>query len=99
MSGRLDGKVAVVSGSTRGIGLAVARAFLAEGARVVVNSRDRHAVEAVAHELGENAIGVDADVATEEGSVALTRAALEAHHRIDVLVNNAGMSMARDSLE
>ena len=96
---RLAGKVAVVSGSSRGIGFAVARAFAAEGALVVVNSRGREATGEAARALGEGAIGVAADVATEAGATGLIAGALEAHGRIDVLVNNAGMSMARDSLE
>lgn len=99
VSGRLDGKVAAVTGSSRGIGLAVARAFVAEGALVVVNSRNRPAAEEVARGLGHNAVGVKADVATETGASTLIEAALEAHGRIDILVNNAGMTMARDSLE
>lgn len=99
MSGRLDGKVAAVTGSSRGIGLAVARAFVTEGALVVVNSRNRSAAEAVARGLGHNAVCVEADVATETGASSLIEATLEAHGRIDILVNNAGMTMARDSLE
>jgi NAD(P)-dependent dehydrogenase (short-subunit alcohol dehydrogenase family) len=96
---RLAGKVAVVSGSSRGIGLAVARAFAAEGALLVVNSRSREAADEAARALGGKAVGVAADVATDAGAAALIAGALEAHGRIDVLVNNAGMSMARDSLE
>src|SRR5207237_2291983 len=67
---RLSGKVAVITGSSRGIGLAVARAFLSEGAQVVVNSRDPERAEAVAAKLGENATGIAADVATASGAVA-----------------------------
>jgi NAD(P)-dependent dehydrogenase (short-subunit alcohol dehydrogenase family) len=89
----------VISGSSRGIGFAVARAFAAEGALVVVNSRTRKAADEAAGELGEKAVGVEADVATQEGCAALIAGALKAHGRIDVLVNNAGMSMARGSLE
>jgi NAD(P)-dependent dehydrogenase (short-subunit alcohol dehydrogenase family) len=99
MRGRLEEKVAVITGSSRGIGLAVARAYVAEGARVVINSRDRRAAEAVARDLGENAVGVAADVATEAGAAGLIAAALKAHGRIDVLVNNAGATLAKDSLE
>ena len=99
MSGRLAEKVAVISGSSRGIGLAVAQAFSAEGALVVVNSRRREAAEEAARGLGDKAIGIAADVATEAGAAALIAGALEVHGRIDVLVNNAGMSMARDTLE
>ena len=96
---RLKDKVAVITGSSRGIGLAVARAFAAEGAQVVVNSRDQAAADAAARELGENAIGIAADVATEAGSAGLIKGALEAHGRVDVLVNNAGTSIARDTID
>ena len=89
----------MISGSSRGIGFAVARAFATEGALVVLNSRHREAADEAAHALGEGALGVAADVATEAGAGALIAGCLEAHGRIDVLVNNAGMSMARDSLE
>jgi NAD(P)-dependent dehydrogenase (short-subunit alcohol dehydrogenase family) len=89
----------VISGSSRGIGFAVARAFAEEGALVVVNSRHREAAGEAARALGEGALGIAADVATEAGAAALIAGCLEAHGRVDVLVNNAGMSMARDSLE
>src|SRR5207253_5386175 len=85
LSGRLDGRVAAITGSSRGIGLAVARAFLAESARVVVNSRDPAVAEKVADELGAGAVGVGADVTTEAGAEALVMAALEAFGRLDVL--------------
>ena len=62
VSGRLEGKVAAVTGSSRGIGLAVASALVAEGALVVVNSRNRAAAEKVARSLGHHAVGVKADV-------------------------------------
>ena len=89
----------MISGSSRGIGFAVARAFAEEGALVVVNSRHREAAGEAARALGEGALGIAADVATEAGAAALIAGCLEAHGRVDVLVNNAGMSMARDSLE
>jgi NAD(P)-dependent dehydrogenase (short-subunit alcohol dehydrogenase family) len=99
MSGRLQGKTAVISGSSRGIGLAVARAYLAEGARVAVNSRDPAVADRVAEELGPDAVGIGADVSTEAGAKALISGALEAFGRLDVLVNNAGMSAAVPTLE
>jgi len=97
VSGRLAGRVAAISGSSRGIGRAVATAFLAEGAEVVVNSRDQAVADQVARELGAGAVGVGADVATEAGAAALVSAAVEAFGRLDVLVNNAGLAAAGDT--
>lgn len=99
MSGKLEGRVAAVSGSSRGIGLAVARAFLAEGARVAVNSRDAAVADRVAEELGAGAVGIGADVSTEAGAKTLVGGTIEAFGRIDVLVNNAGMSAAANTLD
>ena len=86
----LDGKVALVTGSSSGIGEAVARSLAAEGARVVVNStRSVEAGERVAGELPD-ATYVQADVADEAAARRLVDAAVERYGRLDVLVNNAG---------
>ena len=86
----LDGKVAIVTGSSSGIGEAIARLFAAEGAKVVVNSaRSVAAGEAIAADLPE-AIYVRADVAREDQAKALVQATLDRWGRLDVLVNNAG---------
>jgi len=88
--GAFDGKVALVTGSTSGIGEAIARAFSAAGATVVVNSRSSaEAGRRLAAELGA-ASYVQADVAVEADVARLVATTLADHGRLDVLVNNAG---------
>lgn len=96
---RLAGKVAVVTGSTRGIGRAIAERFVAEGARVVVNSRSAGSAEAAALEIGGETVGVDADVGSAAGAQRVVDGALDAFGGVDVMVCNAGIPMPRDSLE
>ena len=96
---RLAGRVAAVTGSSRGIGRAIAAAYLAEGASVVVNSRQAEAAAAAARELGENAVGVAADVSTDEGARALAQGAIEHFGRLDVMVANAGINIVKDAVD
>jgi 3-oxoacyl-[acyl-carrier protein] reductase len=97
---RMADRVAVVTGSSRGIGRAVAERLAQEGARVVVNYRERQdaadAVVAGIAAAGGTAIAVGADVALAEGAKALVEAARQAFGSLDVLVNNAGIT--RDGL-
>jgi len=99
VSRRLEGKVAAISGSSRGIGLAVARAFLGEGAKVVVNSREGGVADTVARQLGGDSVGVGADITTEVGATALVEGALKTFGKLDVFVNNAGIVEAGPTLE
>ncbi len=92
MSGSLlEGKVAVISGSTRGIGRAMAETFAAQGARVVVNGRrDEDAASASARIPGSVAIG--GDMSDQDAIDALVQRAVDELGTIDILVNNAAIS-------
>ena len=87
---RLDGRVALVTGGSRGIGRMIAAGFVAQGARVYVSSRKAAACEETAAELGPNCIALPHDVATVDGCRALAGALAEREQRLDILVNNAG---------
>jgi 3-hydroxybutyrate dehydrogenase len=93
---RLDNKVAVVTGAASGIGKEIARAFVREGARVVIADLNETAAAVVAAELGgsqERAIGVAMDVTSEAQVEAGMTRAVAAFGRLDVLVSNAGIQI------
>jgi len=95
----LAGKVAIVTGGTRGIGLAIARLLAEDGASVVVSGRDAARLEAAVKDLeslGAPAMAVAADAAKREDADRLVEATRERFGRLDVLVNNAGIM--RDQL-
>jgi 3-oxoacyl-[acyl-carrier protein] reductase len=95
----LAGKVALVTGGSRGIGLAIARLLAEDGASVVVSGRDAARLDAAVKELeslGAPALAVVADASKREDVDRLIEAARERFGRIDVLVNNAGIT--RDQL-
>lgn len=89
----LTGKVAIVTGSTKGIGRAIAERLVNEGANVVVTARTASDVENVADHLGDNAIGMPCDVSDPASCQELVDETVERLGRIDVLVNNAGMGI------
>jgi len=89
---RFSGKVALITGGARGIGRATAQAFAAEGARVIVADVDAEASEATARALGGGAIGLAIDVADPQSVKSVVATALSRAERIDVLVNNAGIT-------
>jgi NAD(P)-dependent dehydrogenase (short-subunit alcohol dehydrogenase family) len=90
----LEGKVAVITGGNAGIGLAMARAYRAEGARVFVTGRRQEQLDAVEAELGPEVSGIRADVGRLADLDALYATVAEQAGRIDVLVANAGIGIA-----
>ena len=101
MSSRLQGKVALVTGSTQGIGKAVAQLFVAEGAQVIVNGLAADADgAALVEELGaDKALFIAADIADEAAVRAMAAQGAERFGPITVLVNNAGMNVFAEPLE
>ena len=89
----LAGKVAIVTGASRGIGEAIARCFVEQGARVVIASRKEEGVRAVAQKLdpkGEKAVPIAAHTGKEDDCRALVAQAVQKLGKVDILVNNAG---------
>jgi NAD(P)-dependent dehydrogenase (short-subunit alcohol dehydrogenase family) len=95
MSGRFEGKVAIVAGSSRGIGLATGRRLATEGARVVLNARHEEELATSVDKLradGLDVTGVAANLSAVDTPTRLVDAALDSYGRIDLLVNNVGIS-------
>jgi 3-oxoacyl-[acyl-carrier protein] reductase len=88
----LSGKIAIVTGAARGIGLAIAARFAAEEARVALVDLDRTAVDAAARSVGGGAQGVVADVTRTSDVEGMVREVVDRWGRLDVLVNNAGIT-------
>ncbi|MBN2223204.1 MAG: SDR family oxidoreductase [Deltaproteobacteria bacterium] len=98
MSGRMEGKTAVITGGTSGIGEATAEVFVAEGARVIIAGRSEEKGQRLADRLGKNAIYQRADVSREEDIRNLISSAVDRFGRLDCLFNNAG-GPSRGTLE
>ncbi|MEA2031321.1 MAG: 3-oxoacyl-[acyl-carrier-protein] reductase [candidate division Zixibacteria bacterium] len=92
----LSGKTAIVTGSARGIGLAIAKRFSKAGARVVISDLDKDTVDNVADTMAGEAIGVKVNVTSAKEVEALFAQTLESFGSVDIVVNNAGIT--RDTL-
>jgi 3-hydroxy acid dehydrogenase / malonic semialdehyde reductase len=97
--GALEGRTAIVTGASSGIGLTTARALAAEGARVALGARRLERVEQAAAELpGEGHLAEPLDVTEDESARAFVARAVEDLGRIDILVNNAGLALGRTEI-
>ena len=98
----LDGRVALITGGSQGIGREIALCLAAEGADVAICARRRDRLEQTADDIrafGRQVVAVPADVATPDGPAAVLDAALDAFGHVDILVNNAGKGHAQPMLE
>ena len=89
---RLANKTALITGGNSGIGLVTARLFVAEGARVAITGRNRATLEAVAKELGPNALGIVADATDVAATEKAVAQAVEKFGKLDIVFANAGIS-------
>ncbi|MCC3313378.1 SDR family oxidoreductase [Nocardia africana] len=90
----LTGRTAIVTGASRGIGLATAQALAAAGANVVLTSRDQESADAAAAQVQGNALGIAAHAVDEDAARACVDRTLERFGSVDILVNNAGTNPA-----
>jgi 3-oxoacyl-[acyl-carrier protein] reductase len=93
---QLDGRIAIVTGSSRGLGFASARALVEEGCRVTICARGAEALDRAARELGDQALPVVADVSTADGIQAVIAKTVDAFGGLDILVNNVGRASGTD---
>ncbi|MBQ60631.1 MAG: hypothetical protein CMQ19_01005 [Gammaproteobacteria bacterium] len=87
----MKGKVVMITGAARGIGVGIARCFLDAGASVAITDLDEELIPVTVTELGDNAIGLVADAANQVSMVEATAKVIDRFSRLDVLVNNAGV--------
>ena len=90
----LTGRTAIITGASRGIGLAISQQLAAAGANVVLTARKQEAAEAAAAQVGEKALGVGAHAVDEDAARRCVELTLERFGSVDILVNNAGTNPA-----
>ena len=98
-AGRLAGKIAIVTGSAQGFGKGIAEEMHREGCAVVIADMNLPGAQAVAEELGENAMAVEVNVTSEESVAAMVQKTVEAFGGLDILVSNAGVAKAGSLME
>jgi 3alpha(or 20beta)-hydroxysteroid dehydrogenase len=96
---RLEAKIVLITGAGGGIGAAAARRFATEGATLILSDAEPAGAELLAQEIGAGAGAVTLDVTSETAWAAVVEQALASHGRIDVLLNNAGIFLARSLTE
>ena len=96
--GRLDGKVAIITGGASGMGEATARLFVREGAKVVIGDVQEEKGEAVAASLAGSCVYKAADVSSSEDVRALVRTAVDRFGKLDIMYNNAGIGGGEGSI-
>lgn len=100
---KLDGRVALITGGTQGLGLAMAQALAEAGADIVVTSRDlekaRRSADALASSTGRRVLGLEVNITQASQIDAMVEAVIEAFGRIDILVNNAGINIRKPAEE
>lgn len=102
---QLKDKVAIITGASKGLGLASARALVEEGCRVTICARGQEALNAAAAELtlaagrSDAVLAIPADVATEAGCASVVSAAMQRFGRVDILVNNVGKAAGTDIVQ
>ena len=99
MTVELNGKVAAITGGARGIGKAIAEAFVAEGMSVAIGDLDLELAQATAKELGDRVVAFELDVTVPSSMDAFVRSTEQAFGPLDVMVNNAGIMVVGDFLK
>jgi len=95
----LEGKVALITGGSKGIGFAIAEALVSQGARVMITGRDAADLERAQARLGPRALSVSADARLADEVERAVQATVDGHGGLDVLVNNAGIGIFKNAAD